>query len=340
MAHSRTSILEIVPYTKALAGEWDCFVRNHSRNGGIFHERNFLEYHPVDRFLDVSLVLRTDNKIVGVLPAARQETEQGWQVVSHPGSSAGGLVYQRQHGLREVLEMLESVLHYYREVGVRSLEFRLAEPIFSDPGDGEFTYLLWHRGFRLATREISSCVDLRAGASWEQFGRKKNCNDIRRLKRQGVKSVLLDDPAEIYSLIEGNLDNRYAKRPTHELVELAELKRRYPERLHFWAALHEGKPIATVVAFVVNQTAIHDFYIAMDYAYSRLQVMPLLFYDIFEYYQGQGFKWFNFGISSRNAWIKWGILEFKERMGGRATFRDVWKLDNLQDYQAYCNDER
>jgi|SRR6185369_15361428 len=335
MAHPETDKIQVSPFTEALAEEWDSFIQNDSRNGGIFHERGFLEYHPVGRFMDASLVLRTKNKIVGVLPAARQEAEQGWRVVSHPGSSAGGLVYQRQQGLREMLEMLEIALFYYREMGALSLELRLAEPIFSDPGDGELAYLLWHRGFRLATREISSCVDLQSGATWEQFGRKKNSNDIRRLKNVGVKIELLNDPSEIYSLIEGNLDNRYAKRPTHELAELTDIKRRYPERLHFWAAVLDGRPIATVVTFVVNRTAIHDFYIAMDYSYARLQVMPLLFYSLFAYYQAQGFKWFNFGISSRGDWIKWGILEFKERMGGRATCRDTWILDDLKAYSAY-----
>lgn len=327
--------MELLPFSKSLQNEWDDFIRMESRNGGIFHERNFLDYHPVGRFLDASVVLRNNRKIIGVIPAARQETEQGWRVVSHSGSSAGGLVYQRNQGLREVLEMLESALLYYREIGALSLEFQLAEPIFSEPSDSELTYLLWHRGFRLATREISSCVSLKAGVSWEQFGRKKNCNDIRRLRSKGVTSVLLDNPVDIYSLIEGNLDNRYAKRPTHELAELTELKRRYPDRLHFWAAVLDGQPIATVVTFVVNHTAIHDFYIALDYAHARLQVMPLLFYDIFSHYQKQGFSWFNFGISSRGDWIKWGILEFKERMGGRGTCRDTWIKENLAAYQPY-----
>lgn len=326
--------MQIIPFSDILNCEWDDFIRTRSRNGGIFHERIFLDYHPVGRFCDASLVLRDQNKIVGVFPAAYQQTEHGLKVVSHPGSSAGGLIYDRKQRLREVLELLESIIFYYRERGVVSLEIRLAEPVFSVLGDGELTYLLWHRGFRLDTREISSCVALQ-DSKWDEFGRKKNNNDIRRLKKQGVEIARLEKAAEIYSLIESTLHNRYGKKPTHTLPELEELKRRYPDRLHFWAAIEKGTPIATVVTFVVNETAIHDFYIALDYSHTNLQVMPLLFHDIFEYYQNSGFKWFNFGISSRGDLIKWGLLEFKERMGGRATTRESWIYDDLTKYFAY-----
>lgn len=326
--------MQITPFSNIQKSEWDNFVRKESRNGGIFHERHFLDYHPLGRFNDASLVIHSRNKVVGVFPAAYLQTEQGLKVASHPGSSGGGLIYHRKHGLRQVLEMLELILLYYRESGVASLEVRLAEPIFSELSDGELTYLLWHRGFRLATREISSCVSLQ-DFSWREFERKKNENDIRRLRKLGLKIALFEEAARIYPLIEKNLDNRHAKRPTHELAELEELKQRYPDRLHFWAAILDDMPIATIVTFAVNNTSVHVFYIAMDYTHANLQVMPLLFHDVFEYYQVIGFKWFNFGISSRGDWIKWGILEFKERMGGRATTRETWIYDDLASYVAY-----
>ena len=63
--------------------------------------------------------------------------------------------------------------------------------------------------------------------------------------------------------------------------------------------------------------------------------MPLLFHKVFEHYYQQGYAWFNFGISSRGQQIKWGILEFKENVGGRATARQIWYLDNISGYKKY-----
>ena len=105
--------------------------------------------------------------------------------------------------------------------------------------------------------------------------------------------------------------------------------------MDLWVVRVGGEAVATCVLFQAGRSTLHDFYIAQNYAYAKLNVMPLLFYTAFAHYQRAGFRWFNFGISSRADWIKWGILEFKERMGGRAALRDVWRLDELANYQPY-----
>jgi hypothetical protein len=323
-------------YRDVMDKQWDMFVRQYSRNGGIFQERKFIGYHPPGKFRDDSLVFLSDGAVVGVLPAARIG-EPGQQMVaySHPGSTAGGLIYHREMTLREVLTMLELAIDYYKSRGYHRLEFRLAESLFAYPGDGELLFLLWHRGFKLVTREVGSCVNLNNSDNWLTLGRKKNPGTIRSLRKQGIRSFLTDDPDASFRLVANNLEQRYGKHPSHSAQELADLKLRYPDRVHFWLAAQGDTPIATIVVFVVNRHAVHDFYIAQDYAYSKLNAMPMLFYHAFEHYQSLGYEWFNFGLSSRADWIKWGILEFKERMGGRGTFKDVWALEDLLAYRPY-----
>ncbi len=326
--------IRVEPYCPDMDAAWDDFIRQSSRNGGIFQERTFLGYHPSHRYCDDSLLFRAGNEIVGILPVARLETsEHGKVAFSHPGSTAGGLIYHRQMTLRDVLAMLELAIEYYRSRNYDRIELRLAEALFSYPSDGELIYLVWHRGFKLVTREISSCVDLRDSANWFGMGRKKNPGTIRALQKQGVQCFLAQDLKPSYDLIACNLQMRFGKHPTHSFEELADLKQRYPERIHPWLAVHRGVPVATIVVFVVNRHAVHDFYIAQNYDYAKLNVMPALFYGAFEHYQAEGYDWFNFGLSSRGDWIKWGILEFKERMGGRAITKDVWALDNLMEYR-------
>jgi hypothetical protein len=332
----RTVSITLAGRSEAHAAEWDEFVQERSRNGIIFHEQKFLGYHAAGRFVDRSLVFRVGAHLHGVLPAAEiREADGSITIVSHPGSSAGGLVYHRHATLREVLEMLELALDHYRAEGATAFELRLAEPIFAAPVDGELPFVLWHRGFRLRTREISSCVPLDFTDRWVEFGREKNPGTIRALQKKGVVAERTDDVDLVYTLIERNLDQRYQKHPTHTREEFAELKRRYPTCMDLWIVRVDGEAVATCVLFQAGRGTLHDFYIAQNYAHAKLNVMPLLFYTAFTHYQRAGFRWFNFGISSRGDWIKWGILEFKERMGGRATLRDVWRLDDLANYQHY-----
>ena len=75
----------IVKYIDELEKEWDTFVKN-SVNGTIYHTRKFLNYHPKDRFTDVSILIYDKNKIVCVLPVCQNENGGYF---SHSGSTFG-----------------------------------------------------------------------------------------------------------------------------------------------------------------------------------------------------------------------------------------------------------
>ena len=325
----------IIPYNPMYSKEWDIFVRTRSRNGGIFHEQKFLSYHKKGKFQDMSILLYKGDKLFGVFPCVENESCNQAIIVSHPGSSYGGLVFHFNAKTRDVLSMLDGLINYYNQLNYFSIEMQLSEPIFCHPIGEELDFLLWHRGFTLKSKEISTCVQLSQDKIWKLHGRKKNITDINNLTRKGFEFGESDSLKEIYPIIENNLKSRYNKAPTHSIDELHLLKKLYPNKINLWLVKYLGKPICTAVSFIVNETAVHDFYIAQDYNYSKYNVMPFLFYNIFDHYSNKGFKWYNFGISSRKENIKWGILEFKERMGGRATTRNMYLLQNLAEYVAY-----
>lgn len=328
------SDIELRPYSQQDAEAWDEFVRGSSRNGGIFHEQRFLSYHPPERFCDESCLLFKQGKLVGVFPAARK-SEDADEVISHPGSSAGGLVYHLRTVTQELLAMLEAVVLHYQQKGYRSLELRLPEYFFAYPLTGDLEYLLWHRGFHLASRELSSAIHLEESHRWKQLGRKRNLTTARSALRKGLSVQREDTVDDAYTIIRENLRRRYEKEPTHSLEELRQLKSLYPERVDVWTARWEERCVAAIVIFRVNKQGVHDFYIAQDYEFTEMNVFPALYQTAIEFYQAEGFNWFNFGISSRGDWIKWGILNFKEGIGGRAACREVWRLENLSAYRRY-----
>jgi hypothetical protein len=327
--------IQVKEYSEDNHRQWDQFVRNESRNGGIFQERGFLSYHPNDKFRDASLLFFEEGELIGVFPAAIISDQGTEKIVSHPGSSCGGLVYHHAATVRRVLEILELLIEYYRNKNIFSIEMRLAEPIFHSIPEGELTYLLWHRGFTMKTQEVSTCVRLDAETSWEKLGRKKNLTDIRKLEREGYAVTTTDKTDKIYPLIESNLAVKYNRKPTHTPEELKKLKQTYPERIHFYTVETNNTIAAVTVLFDVTPKAVHTFYIAQAQESAGVNVLPLMFYRIFEQYRQRKFDWYNFGISSRGQQIKWGMLEFKERVGGRATARQVWLLENLAGYKKF-----
>jgi hypothetical protein len=47
---------------------WDDFIFNDSINGTFLQSRNFLQYHPKDRFNDFSLVVMNKEKVCALVP--------------------------------------------------------------------------------------------------------------------------------------------------------------------------------------------------------------------------------------------------------------------------------
>lgn len=329
------SNIAVKEYTKDHHKVWDQFVRTESRNGGIFQERDFLSYHPEGKFNDASLLFFEKETLMAVFPAAYISENDKLKVVSHPGSSCGGLIFHNSATLQQVLELLESMIEFYQSKKVDSLEIRLAEPIFHPVPDEELRYLLWHRGFSLKSQEISTCVKLTDAKMWESLCRKRNLSYIKQQIKDGVEVKETGDVDKVYPVIEMNLKVRYNRIPTHSREELVRLKEIYPDRIHYWIAEKEDKVLGILVLFDVNPTGVHSFYIAKNEQYDNVKAMPLLFHKAFEHYCKLGYDWFNFGISSRGQQIKWGILEFKENVGGRATARQIWYLDDLAAYKKY-----
>lgn len=331
------SKMEVKPYTEDHHKQWDEFVRSTSRNGGIFQERDFLSYHPEGKFKDASLLFFENGSLMAVFPAAIIPENGKEKVVSHPGSSCGGVIFHFSATLQQVLDVLESLIAFYQQNKIDSIEIRLSEPIFNAIPDEELRYLLWHRGFTIKSQEISTCVKLTEDKIWEKLCRKRNLSYIKQQEKDGVKIMETNDVDKVYPIIEMNLKVRYNRVPTHSREELMRLKEIYPERIHYWIAAKEDQVLGILVLFDVNTTGVHSFYIAKNEQYENVKAMPLLFHRAFEHYYKKGYAWFNFGISSRGEQIKWGILEFKENVGGRATARQIWYLGNIAEYKKYEN---
>ena len=330
--------IHVCPYDGSQSEEWDRFIACESRNGGLFHERRFLSYHAPDRFHDVSLMFRDEaGQLAGVLPCAAVKLDGGGRgVESHPGSSAGSFVFAKTARLSDVLAMADATSAHFRDAGFSRIGLRLPEPIFAGSTTGELDFALWHQGYRLRTRELSTAIRLGDEAGRIALARKKMGVEERAAQKRGVTIVESTDTGAVWEQIARNLKERYGKSPAHSAAELARLKELYPSRIRFWCATREGATLAVIVVFEVTPRAAHTFYIAHDRAIAAdVNPMPLLVSTICADLAARGHSWLNFGISTRGDYIKWGILEFKEFMGGRGVCREEWELSGLAEFKQY-----
>lgn len=335
MSTSEYPNLKVVPYSGERRNDWDDFVQNQSRNHTIFHEQRFLSYHG-DRFRDCSALVcdQKNGSILAVCPAALAEDNGRVGVVSHPGSTYGGIIYRDELKTRTLKEVVDLIIkHYSATYGAKFIKLILPEDFPTGNSCGDLTFLFWHRGFELASKEASTVIDLKTIDACPNF-RKTTKQYVKSKKdeRLGISHHLGETEAEIqmaYSLIKNNLNAKYHKDPTHSLTELFLLKRLYEKEIKVFYSIFERKIVGTVIIFELNKEVAHTFYISQDYNYARVNPLIGLFMLIFSNYAAKGFKFFNFGISSRGKWIKWGILDFKEQFGGRLLTRDTWILRDL-----------
>lgn len=320
--------MKIIPYSLDKKDLWDEFVEQYSLNGTIFHEQQFLSYHK-DRFHDASIMIYEGQKLIGVFPAVFDHEN----IISHSGSTYGGLVVHKNIKLKNLYDMVGGVVEYYRRSYknvVKQIRMVLSEEFPVRDMKGGLAFSLFQHGFQLTSKEISTVISI--DGFLEFNGMRKTTRQYLKSKKYEKLGVVYErverssDILDAYALISQNMEIKYAKKPTHSKDEFLALLKMYPDRISVFVAKSEGVVIATYVVFALNNDVAHVFYIARDV--DRLNVADIgLVNFIVSYYKEKNFSFINFGISSRGREIKWWIHNYKEQFSKNFLTRDVWMID-------------
>ena len=122
-------MFEIYRYTDSDQSLWDDFVPN-ANNGTLFHMRSFLNYHPYDRFLDHSLLVKKKDKLFSVFPAAEQEIDGKRYLVSHPGSSVGSFVVPENLSIADAIDLVKSLMLYSKRLKFAGIRITLPPNLY------------------------------------------------------------------------------------------------------------------------------------------------------------------------------------------------------------------
>lgn len=319
-------MLKVELFNQKYKEKWDKFVKE-SKNGTIFHTRQFLSYHPPDRFRDHSLLFVKDGHILSVLPACVIEEDNSICLYSHKWSTYGGFVVPKNCGIKLSLELVDSLLEYVDKKNIKKIWIRVPEYIFEKEPAQEIKFAMWYRGFKIKYLELSTCYDL------EIFNNKDLRSPIfweaRKSIREGIE-IIFDDLKfykEFYDLLSKNLLKKYNKKPTHTFEEILKLKKLLGEQMTIITAHYKKKLIGGLLVFLAHDKTAHIFYSVGKGNIKGIYPTDTLVDFLVRYLKLKGFKYLNYGISTENEGkiINLDLFRFKEKFKGFGVYREVWE---------------
>ena len=335
--------MTIIPYSINRKETWDAFVEM-SKNGTFLLKRNFMDYHS-DRFFDCSLLIYsgispdgefkekslTTKDLVAVFPANWDKEQR--TVYSHQGLTYGGLVVLPEVTQIEVMDMMQTILQYYRDMmQAERLVYKPIPYIYSTFPSGEDLYALFRAGARLSRRLVSTCVPMRNPM-------KMSTLRIRQARKAVDNGFYIDRMTEgdnetlreYWALLEDVLMKYHNARPTHTLQEMQLLMSQFPKNIRLYIVRHEKRIVAGVVIFECRRVA-HVQYIAAGDEGRTYGALDLLFRHLINERYKQ-FDWLDLGTSNEDDghYLNEGLIHQKEGFGGRAVCYDTYEVKTLSD---------
>lgn len=319
------SKIEIEFFTSHKNDEWDDFVWK-SNDGTIFHTRQFLSYHPPEKFTDASLIFKKNNRLIALFPAVVRNEGISKILSSHRGASYGGFVTPSPLSIRDSFRLVEGLIEHAGANNFTGIELTPPPQIYLNRPNNYIDFALLKNGFTYRKREISSVIPLdfpveEILSTFSSASRRA----VRRAQKLNVKVQESEDYGQFYKILQKNLKMRHHVNPTHSIEELLKLKSLFPNRIKLFAACAAAKMVAGVVMFITNNNVALAFYISHDEENQQYRGVNVLFYEIIKWTIENKFGFLDFGIFTVNMDPNWGLARFKESFGAQGIFRDTYE---------------
>ena len=149
--------ITVVPFTADKEAEWSSFLAA-SANGTLFHDIDFLAYHPPGRFEFHHLLFYRKGVLIALLPAGIASSG-GWQVLESPaGASIGGFVLAPGLSALVLIDLCRSVQEYVQSKGWGGIEMRIPPAIYQQVPTDALGFALAATRFSLVRRALTICV--------------------------------------------------------------------------------------------------------------------------------------------------------------------------------------
>lgn len=320
----------IKPYTSSQEDMWDDFVLNKSVNGTFLQTRNFLNYHPSERFVDASLMLYEKNRLIAVVPACEIIEGKDKIFFSHKGSTFGGIIIKKDYYVAEKVIAIVSKFDEYIKNQYQKVVLKITSDLFSTEASDLLQYALGYCGYK-NYNELSTYVDLKKLPNdvADEFDRNKIRN-IMKCEEHSLTFRELTEDADIerfYDLLEINL-SKYGVKPIHTVEEIKSFKNiRIPDNVKFYGVFENEVQVAGGMLFVFEQAnVIHAQNLSADYRFTEYSPITYLYYRVIKQAKEDGYRFLSWGISTEEQGkvLNYGLIRNKESYGSKHQLNRVY----------------
>lgn len=317
--------ITIHKYTPENRQEWQDFLKK-SNNGTMFHDQDFLDYHPEGRFDFYHLMIRKDGKLVALLPGGLKEN--GTVFWSPVGASYGSFVTEDiPFGL--ALEIVDATLEYFRVNNFKDIYLIPPPFMYYLNYNQHLEYAMLYRKFDYELHYISHAVDLKWGDDFMAHFDKTARKTIHKILREGrLRIEDSNDYDTFYKILMSNKEKKHAK-PTHSLEDLYKLRELMPQNLKMMLVYDGDKPIAGSLLFLCNSKVVLCFYNMLYYEYEAEKPVYLIMYETVRWAIENGYEWVDIGVSQIPTdpdpmTPSLNLIYFKERFASRGLLRSTY----------------
>lgn len=306
--------------------EWRDFLAA-SDNGCLFHDLDFLAYHPAGRFRFNHLIARQRGKLLALIPGGLTG-EPGRPLFASPvGASVGGPVIGPRTRTAQGIALVTALQDYAVERGWSGLQLTLAPPIYNLRTQDLLPFSLFARGFQL--RHRWNCymlpVDRDGGEPYIKLYRQSQASLTRAARRRGVSAIeggseLLQAFVPIFR----ETYERHGAAPTHSVEEIADLLARFPKQISLVIARGGDIAAAGLLVMRLNSRVAYTFYICSPTTHYDEHGSLVAFAALLQFLADQGYDWLDTGPGAWDGNFNDGVVSFKESIGATGHCRDCW----------------
>ena len=301
----------IIPYTNTLKYIWNNFL-SECYHSTFLHNRDYLEYHK-DRFIERSLIIQIDNKVVALFPAAEDRNNRNI-IISHPGITYGGLLFSRKIYGENLNQIFKEIFNFYFKSGVKEIIYKSVPIIYHRSPSQDDIHCLISNGAKLIRTDLSCTIDLQ-NSPLPNLRRRRSLN-----KAQNYKVSIFDGFKEIdscWDVLTSNLSTKYEKKPVHNVDEIVYLHNLFPQKINCFAAKFNEEVVASIIIYKTDITW-HAQYISSNQLGKKINALDFLFNHIIEIAKEKSIRWFDFGTSTElnGLLLNNSLYTFKHEFGG------------------------
>jgi len=306
--------------------EWAAFLETADRVT-LFHDLQFLGYHPQDRFRFAHLLARRGGKILAALPGGLSGPEDRLTFVSPLGASIGGPAVSPDLNSQDLLGLVAALQEHARVQHWTGIEMVLPPILYHREPSEMLEFALFYHGFRVANRQLCPIIPIKGvtGDRYVELFRARFATRVRAGLRAGMRVVQGGiDLLEPFLAVFDDTYGRHSASPTHDSAEITALLRRLPDRVQLHVAFLGQDPVAGLLVFLLNPRVAYSFYICTSTTHAREPGGVVVFASLIDSLAASGYRWLDLGPTARLANFNAGVTQFKEGLGGIGHCRDRW----------------